>query len=86
MKTINFTKFPLLNRDGGVVETDIEEIFLDTAYKNSQTRNDVAKNLSFKNGEDIELTDENVEYILRYIGFINPAICQYSFEKYIETK
>ena len=84
MKTINFSKFPLLDRDGNVVESDIERTFFDLAWKNSQSRDDVIKNQSFEYGKDIELTDENIEYFKRYLALIQPATYLYSFERYVE--
>ena len=84
MKKINFTKFPLLNRDGQIEEVDIAKLFFNTAYSQSRNRDDVLKNLSFKENEDIELTDENIEYFNYHLGFIQPVTVLYSFEKYIE--
>ena len=84
MKTINFTKFPLLNRDGQIEQVDIAKLLFNTAYSQSRNRDDVVKNLSFKEDDDIELTDENIEYFSYHLGFIQPATVLYSFEKYIE--
>ena len=84
MKTINFTKFPLLDRSGNIQEADIAKLLFNTAYNQSRNRDDVVKNLSFKEDQDIELTDENIEYFSYHLGFIQPATVLYSFEKYIE--
>lgn len=83
-KTINLKKFPLLNRDGEVEEADIAKVFLNVSYNNAQSRDDVVKNLSLKEDDDIELTEENIEFFMRYLPMLQPATVLYSFEKYLE--
>ncbi len=89
MKKINFTKFPLLDRDGKVHETDItsdnpENDFFELAFKNSKTREDIIFNISLKKNEDIELTDQAIDYFKRYLDMIDPKTYLYSFEKYVD--
>lgn len=83
-KTINFTRFPLLDRDGNVTETDIAKGFFDIAFKNATSRDDIVFNLSLKEDQDIELTDEAIDYFKRYLAMIDPKTYLYSLEKYIE--
>lgn len=84
MKTINFSKFPLLDRDGVIQETDIAKGFFDISYKNATSRDDIVFNLSLKENTDIELTDQAIEYFRKYLAMIDPKTYLYSFEKYVE--
>ena len=83
MKTINFSKFPLLDRDGKIQEVDMAKTFFDLAFKNATSRDDILFNLSLKEDADIELTDQAVEYFKKYLAMIDPKTYLYSFEKYI---
>ncbi len=83
MKTINFSKFPLLDRDGAIQETDIAKGFFDISYKNATSRDDIVYNLSLKEDTDVELTDQAIEYFKKYLAMIDPKTYLYSFEKYI---
>lgn len=84
MKTINFTKFPLLDRDGNITEVDIAKDFFNIAFKNATSRDDIIFNLSLEEDADIELTDEAIDYFKRYLAMIDPKTYLYSFEKYVE--
>ena len=84
MKTINFTRFPLLDRDGNITEVDIAKDFFDIAFKNATSRDDIIFNLSLKEDADIELTEQAIDYFKRYLAMINPKTYLYSFEKYVE--
>ena len=84
MKKINFTKFPLLDRDGNITEVDIAKDFFDIAFKNATSRDDIIFNLSLKEDMDIELTEQAIDYFKRYLAMIDPKTYLYSFEKYVE--
>lgn len=84
MKTINFTRFPLLDRDGNITEVDIAKDFFDIAFKNATSRDDIIFNLSLKEDADIELTDEAIAYFKKYLAMVDPKTYLYSFEKYVE--
>jgi len=84
MKTINFTKFPLLDRGGAVTEMDIAKGFFDIAFRNATSRDDIVFNLSLKEDADIELTDQAIEYFRKYLAMIDPKTYLYSFEKFVE--
>lgn len=89
MKTINFTRFPLLDRDGNVQEESMisekpENDFFEIAFKNSETREDWIFNMSLKKHEDIELTDQAIDYFKRHLAKINPKTYLYSFERYVD--
>ena len=84
MKTINFTRFPLLDRDGNITEVDIAKDFFDIAFKNATSRDDIIFNLSLKEDMDIELTDEAIAYFKKYLAMVDPKTYLYSFEKYVE--
>lgn len=83
-KKINFTKFPLLDRDGNINLMDIAKCFFDIAYKNATSRDDILFNLSLKEDQDIELTDQAIDYFKRYLDMIDPKTYLFSFEKYVE--
>lgn len=85
-KKINFTKFPLLDRDGNINLMDIAKGFFDIAYKNATSRDDILFNLSLKEDADIELTDQAIEYFKKYLAMIDPKTYLYSFEKYVEDE
>ena len=84
MKTINFTRFPLLDRDGNITEVDIAKDFFDIAFKNATSRDDIIFNLSLREDADIELTDEAIAYFKKYLAMVDPKTYLYSFEKYVE--
>ena len=84
MKTINFTRFPLLDRDGNITEVDIAKDFFNIAFKNATSRDDIIFNLSLKEDADIELTDEAIAYFKKYLAMVDPKTYLYSFEKYVE--
>ena len=84
MATINFTKFPLLDRDGNITEVDIAKDFFDIAFKNATSRDDIIFNLSLREDADIELTEQAIDYFKRYLAMIDPKTYLYSFEKYVE--
>lgn len=84
MKTINFTRFPLLDRDGNITEVDIAKDFFDIAFKNATSRDDIIFNLSLEEDADIELTEQAIDYFKRYLAMIDPKTYLYSFEKYVE--
>ena len=84
MKTINFTRFPLLDRDGNITEVDIAKDFFNIAFKNATSRDDIIFNLSLEEDADIELTEQAIDYFKRYLAMINPKTYLYSFEKYVE--
>ena len=84
MKTINFTKFPLLDRNGNITEVDIAKDFFDIAFKNATSRDDIIFNLSLREDADIELTDEAIAYFKKYLAMVDPKTYLYSFEKYVE--
>ena len=84
MKKINFTKFPLLDRDGNITEVDIAKDFFNIAFKNATSRDDIIFNLSLEEDADIELTEQAIDYFKRYLAMINPKTYLYSFEKYVE--
>ena len=89
MKTINFTKFPLLDREGNIQEVNLtsedpKHDFFEISFKNSLTREDVIFNMSLKKHEDIELTEQAIDYFKRYLTMIDPKTYLYSFEKLVE--
>ena len=84
MKTINFTRFPLLDRGGNITEVDIAKDFFNIAFKNATSRDDIIFNLSLKEDADIELTDEAIAYFKKYLAMVDPKTYLYSFEKYVE--
>ena len=84
MKKINFTKFPLLDRDGNITEVDIAKDFFNIAFKNATSRDDIIFNLSLEEDADIELTDEAIAYFKKYLAMVDPKTYLYSFEKYVE--
>ena len=84
MKTINFTRFPLLDRDGNITEVDIAKDFFNIAFKNATSRDDIIFNLSLREDADIELTDEAIAYFKKYLAMVDPKTYLYSFEKYVE--
>ena len=84
MKTINFTKFPLYTRKGEEAGTiDIACSFFDLIF-DTGVRKDVKKIQGFDEDQDIELTDENIEFFQRHLDRLDQGRYSICFEKYVE--
>lgn len=84
MKKINFTKFPLYDRKGEEAGTiDIAESFFDLIY-NTGVRKDAQKIMEFKDDQDIEMNEENIEFFKRHLERLDQGRLSICFEKYLE--